>query len=125
MIILFALWKNGRRVSLLLLFVENTLSNARINFFSCIFRTQLDVIDIHLILWYGILSRNVYSKFRDEYMRNLMMYICILPIRLQIANQNCTQMLLDLDVYYFPQMCQFVLVKDYNKENNAQITKCI
>ena len=52
-------------------------------------------------------------------------YIHILPIRLQIANQNCTQMLLDLDVYYFPQMCQFVLVKDYNKENNAQITKCI
>ena len=52
-------------------------------------------------------------------------YLVILPIRLQIANQNRTQMLLDLNVNYFPQMCQFVLVKDYNKENNAQITKCV
>ena len=49
----------------------------------------------------------------------------ILSIILQIPNQNYTQLLQDLDVYYFPQMCQFVLVKNYNKENNAQIIKCV
>ena len=49
----------------------------------------------------------------------------ILSIILQIPNQNYTQLLQDLDVYYFPQMCQFVLVKHYNKENNAQIIKCV
>ena len=63
-------------------------------------------------------------KVNVYFLISINIMIIILPIRLQKA-KNCTQMLLDLDVYYFPQMCQFVLVKDYNKENNAQITKCI
>ena len=34
-------------------------------------------------------------------------------------------MFLDLDDFYFPLMCPFKLLKDYNEENNAHITKII
>ena len=46
----------------------------------------------------------------------------ILPMRLQIGNQILHT---NVAITNFSQMCQFVLVRDYTTENNAQVTKCI